>query len=737
MRKIWDFHGGVHPEENKKQTCDKPSVRLGIPPQLVIPLNQHIGAPAKPICTIGQYVKKGECIAEANGFVSAAAHASSSGTVVAIEDRPIPHASGMSALCVVIETDGKDNWCALNPVRHYRELDKNALLDVIRAAGIAGMGGAGFPTAVKANPRADHHIDTLIINGTECEPYITADDVLMREKAEEIVSGIEILSYLLGKPEKVLIGIEDNKPEAIEIMLKACERTPFEVVAFPTKYPSGGEKQLIQILTGKEVPSGKLPADVGIVLQNVGTARAIYRAIEWGEPLISRYTTVVGKTLKEEKNVEALIGTPIEFVLEEHGYENKQSSRLIVGGPMMGYAIDKLEAPVIKTTNCILAPRKKELPAAEQAQPCIRCGMCSEACPASLLPQQLYWFSRAEDFEKLDSHNLFDCIECGACSFVCPSNIPLVQYYRASKGAIRKHEQEKHKAEQSRQRFEFRKIRLERAEQEKEAKRQARKLAAEKAKAEKSKPAAVAEDAATTERKAPSPEKEKAKLERALSSAESRLDRAKLSLENAKADNEDVSRINQLEARVKEAELKVSGAANKVTNFKTPSTVDQDAIKNKMTATPDAKLEKSIASLQKRLDVAKSKRDEAVNHGSPNVEALEMGVTKLETKLSQARNDLAASDSQIAIPVVEKNAAELSAAERAIAKAQQRSKERETMSELEKSQAQIASMKARLDKARARLEKAENEGDENIDAFQNSVNKLEEKLNALEQKMQH
>jgi len=335
---------------------------------------------------------------------------------------------------------------------------------------ISGMGGAGFPTSVKLNPRKDHKIDTLIINGTECEPYITADDMLMREYADEIVSGVEILAHILEQPEHIIIGIEDNKPEAIEAVKAAVEKSEsnIEVAVFPTKYPSGGEKQLIQILTGKEVPSGKLPADIGIVLQNVGTAQAVYRAIQFGEPLIQRVTTVVGEALKTQRNVRVLIGTPIEHVLAEHGFNAKDCARLIIGGPMMGFAIEELEAPVIKATNCLLVPSKSEMPNPDPQQACIRCGMCAEACPASLLPQQLYWYSRSEDFEKLETHNIADCIECGACSFVCPSNIPLVQYYRASKGAIRQHEQEKQKSEHARKRFEFRQARLEQMEAEKD-----------------------------------------------------------------------------------------------------------------------------------------------------------------------------------------------------------------------------------------------------------------------------
>jgi electron transport complex protein RnfC len=479
MRKIWDFHGGVHPPENKHQSVQRPISFAGIPGELVFPLNQHIGAAAEPSVKVGQRVLKGELIAMPMGLISAPVHASTSGTVTAIEPRQVAHPSGLPTRCIVIESDGRDEWIEHTGITDYQREEKATLLQRIRDAGIAGMGGAGFPTSVKlgVNPRSGK-LDTLIINGTECEPYITADDVLMRERAAEIVAGTEIIRYLV-EPGETLIGVEDNKPEAIAALREACGDNDIDVVVFPTKYPSGGEKQLIEILTGKQVPSGRLPADIGVVCQNVGTAAAVYRAVVHGEPLISRITTATGEAVGQPQNFEALLGTPMSFLLEKAGSHAGEEQRLVMGGPMMGFTVPDPDVPVVKTTNCILAPTIAELPPPGQAQPCIRCGLCAEACPASLLPQQLYWFARGNEYDKLERHNLFDCIECGACSYACPSNIPLVQYYRAGKAELLRLKRDQAKAEHSRTRFEARQERLEREVEEKEAQRAARKKAAE------------------------------------------------------------------------------------------------------------------------------------------------------------------------------------------------------------------------------------------------------------------
>ncbi len=735
MRKVWDIHGGVHPPENKQQSTQNPITEIPLPNEVVIPLSQHIGAEAIPTVKVGEQVLKGQKIGEALGLVSAPVHASSSGQVIAIEERPIPHASHLNAPCVVIELDGKDEWIEREENKDYLSIDKCDLVDMIRDAGIAGMGGAGFPTAIKLNPRANQKIDTLILNGTECEPYITADDVLMRERADEIISGALLCAHMLGDPKDILIGIEDNKPEALSSMRQAAEGTRVEVVSFPTKYPSGGEKQLIQILTGKEVPSGSIPASIGIVVQNVGTVAAAYRAICFGEPLISRVTTVVGESLNTQQNIEALIGTPINHILANHGFQQSECARLIIGGPMMGFAMPHADIPVVKTTNCILVPSHQEMPSPIPAQPCIRCGMCSEACPAGLLPQQLFWFSQSEDVDKLKSHNLFDCIECGACSFVCPSNIPLVQYYRASKGMIKQIDQDKLKSDRSRDRFEFRKVRLEKADAEKEAKRLARKKAAEEAKKKLAAQENTKQEPSKNtvkEVKTADPAVTLKKLERAVSSAQSRVERAQAQIEKAKAEGEE-SRIESLEARLKQAELNLNEAKDKLAQNGSPETSQppEKAIKDKLALSPKDKVAKSVDTLKQRIATAQEKLAEAQAAESPTVDALKMGLGKLQTKLSDAEKELAQLESTPQ-PAKENETQESantsSAAATAIAKAQAKAEAMANMSDEEKAAAQIESLKTRLEKAQVRLQKAEAENNEHIDAFRTSVEKLEKKL---------
>ena len=471
--KVWDFPGGLHLPANKQQSTAGPSVRAPLPARLILPLQQHTGAPALPCVAVGEYVRKGQCIALPGSAISTAVHAPTSGTVVAIGEQPYPHPSGLLAEAIVIDADGRDEWVELDPCPDYRQESPAALLERIRLAGIAGLGGAGFPTAAKLAARAAEDLHTLVINGAECEPYISADDMLMRERAVELVEGIEILAHLL-QPPQVLIGIEDDKPLAIEALRQAIGERPFELRVVPTKYPSGGERQLILLLTGREVPSGGLPADIGMVCVNVGTAVAVRDAVLLGRPLISRLTTLTGEALARPMNVEALLGTPIGELLEFAGLDRAKLDRLIMGGPLMGITLGDAQAPLIKTANCLLAASASELPAPPPALPCIRCGDCAQVCPASLLPQQLHFFAKGEDHEQLQAHNLFDCIECGACAYVCPSSIPLVQYYRAAKADIRELQLKQQKAEHSRLRFEQRQERLRHEEARKAEERQAR-----------------------------------------------------------------------------------------------------------------------------------------------------------------------------------------------------------------------------------------------------------------------
>ncbi len=706
MRKIWDFHGGVHPPENKHQSVRTPIRSAGIPPELVFPLNQHIGAPSEPVVAVGDTVLKGQVIARAVGMISVPVHASTSGRVVAIEERQVAHPSGLTTECIVIESDGEDRWIERQGVEDYRSMDRQALLGLIRDAGIAGMGGAGFPTAVKlgVNPRHGK-IETLVINGTECEPYITADDILMRERADEIVAGTEILQLLVA-PGETLLGLEDNKPEGIDAMRAASEGKDMEVVVFPTKYPSGGEKQLIEILTGKQVPSGGLPADIGVVCQNVGTAVAVYRAIVHGEPLISRITTVTGEAVAEPQNFDVLLGTPMSFLLEQAGFEPGKRQRLVMGGPMMGFTVPDADVPIVKTTNCLLAPTEQELPAPPPAQACIRCGLCAEACPATLLPQQLYWFARGKEHEKLETHNLFDCIECGACSYACPSNIPLVQYYRASKAEILQMKRDQAKSEHSRTRFEARQERLQREAEEKEAQRAARKKAAEERARKAAEGGGEEEDpiqAAINRAKA-----KKAAAADATATpdeAATGADPAQLAIERAKA------------ARAKAA--------------------DQS---------PDEKAQANFKRLRERLARSEAKLAESRESGADAqvIEALEGAIEKLRPKLEAAEQALAditgdsgagqtRTDDTAQRPAI----AQLDPAQLAIERAKAARARAADMSPAEKAEANLTRLRERLAKSEAKLAESRENGAEAqvIEALEGAIEKLRPKLEAAEQEV--
>ncbi len=492
-RRLWSFHGGIHPVQHKHVSTHLPIQQPSLPRRIVLPLHQHIGESAESLVRVGERVLKGQMIAHASGYVSAPVHASTSGTVVEIGEAPIPHPSGLSAPCIVIEPDGEERWIEHGPVENYRDLPPSALRNLIREAGIVGLGGAGFPSYIKLNPGHHKTIKTLVLNGVECEPFITCDDMLMRERADAIRGGIEIIRHAL-QAEECLIAIEDNKPEAYEAMRKAVAGMDrVEAVQVPTLYPQGSEKQLVRVLTGKEVPRDGLCLNVGVVCVNVGTAAAVHRAIHLGEPLISRIVTVTGGAIGRPCNLEVLIGTPMNELIAQCDGNINRIDRLIMGGPMMGFALHRTDLPVIKTTNCVLAATAHDLPPVRPVMPCIRCGACADACPVNLLPQQLYWHAKTKNLDKTQEYDLFDCIECGACSYVCPSNIPLVQYFRYAKGDIWTREREKEKAELARRRHDSRQKRLEREKAEREAKRQQKKSALDAAAmAEKGQEAAAA-----------------------------------------------------------------------------------------------------------------------------------------------------------------------------------------------------------------------------------------------------
>ena len=500
MATIWikrSFHGGIHPPEHKHLSSLVGVKTAALPKEVILPLASGNGPALKPQVEVGDKVKTGQLIAScAQGF-AANLHASISGEVTGIEARPLVHPSGLSVPSIVIKSDGQDRHFEHPAYPLWREATDEQLLEVIQQAGLVGLGGAGFPSAIKiqgAYQQAKKQgIKTLIINAAECEPYITADDLLIQTQANELLEGIAILQRLL-RPEAILLGIEDNKPEAIAALETALKEHPLQteldICILPTRYPSGGEKQLIQLLTGQEVPSGKLPIDLGVLCHNVGTLYALHAAITLGQPLIQRLVTVTGQTVSQPGNYWVRLGTPISQLLAEVGTKTT-AKRLIIGGPMMGFTLDSDNYPIIKSVNCLLLPTEKELPLPGVEQPCIRCGQCELACPAQLLPQQLYFYSANQAYEQAADQQLFDCIECGACAWVCPSEIPLVQYYRHAKAELRQMQAEAVKAEQAKQRFEARNARLEKEALEKEAKRKARAeatarmAAAKKAAAEK------------------------------------------------------------------------------------------------------------------------------------------------------------------------------------------------------------------------------------------------------------
>ncbi len=481
MRALYQFHGGIHPPTNKSQSNSTPIVQAALPEKLVIPLHQHVGSSARAIVEVGQQVKKGQMIGRAEGHVSSAVHASTSGTIAAIDMQQVAHPSGIPDLCITLIPDGRDEWAERKTCDDWTALSHTELRHRLREAGVVGLGGAVFPSDMKLYSHK-HKIKTLVINGAECEPYITCDDLLMRERAEEILLGAEMMRALLYA-EEVLIGIEDNKPEAIAAMKDAVasgNHQNMEVIAVPTVYPGGGAKQLIRVLTGIEVAAGVRSTNMGVQCFNVGTAYSAWRAIRHGEPLISRIVTVTGN-VAHPKNYETLIGTPMSELVAQ-SEQLAGTTNYIMGGPMMGVLMPSKDVGIIKATNCIIASSDSLFPAAKPALPCIRCTRCADVCPSELQPQELYWFSKAKNLDKAEDYHLFDCIECGACSYVCPSNIPLVQYYRFAKSEIWARDASKKAADAARERHEYRESRIEREKREKAEKLAAKEKAAMEAK---------------------------------------------------------------------------------------------------------------------------------------------------------------------------------------------------------------------------------------------------------------
>jgi electron transport complex protein RnfC len=464
--KIFKFHGGVHPPENKVQSTQLPIGHLSLPEKVVLPLRQHVGNIPKIKVAVGDKVLKGQLIAEAEGTVSAAIHATTSGTVAAIGDEVIPHPSGLPDKCITILPDGEDAWFPHQPA-DWRNIDRKALVASLRFSGIVGLGGATFPTQVKLRSDGKTGVHTLIINAAECEPYITCDDMLMRERALEIIKGIEIAQHLLGAS-KVIIGIEDNKPEAAAAMQAAISNTAMKIVVVPTLYPSGDARRLVHLVLGVEIPFDKRTTEEGLQVFNVATVYALHRYFNFGEPSLSRIVSLTGN-VQSPQNFEVLFGTPLKHLVKAAGGVKPKTTQFIMGGPMMGFNLPNDEVPITKAANCIIAASTGFLEPSQPVMPCIRCARCADVCPVSLQPQDLYWFAKSDNFEKARDYKLFDCIECGACSYVCPSNIPLVQFYRYAKSEIIAIDKAKEAADIARERNDFRLARIEREKSERAA----------------------------------------------------------------------------------------------------------------------------------------------------------------------------------------------------------------------------------------------------------------------------
>lgn len=538
MMTLFNFPGGIHPPDHKAESNTSPIRDMPLSPRYVVPLSQHLGKPAKPCVSIGERVLGGQMIGTPEPGVSAAIHAPTSGRVCAIEARPVAHPSGLNAPCIVIDSDGEDTFITMSPPDSE---DRVTQLAYLRNMGLAGLGGAVFPTHIKLaklTPGRNEDWPVLILNGAECEPWITCDDRLMREHADAILEGAHLIQQLIGTTQ-ILIAVEDNKPEAIAALhaaANAIHHSDITICPVPTLYPMGGGKQLTYVLTGRTTPSGGLTTDVGVQVFNVGTAYALQRAIRHGEPLTRRIVTVTG-AVKNPGNYATRIGTPISALIAAAGGRTPDACGTLIGGPMMGFDLASDEAPVTKMVNCILVKDSQNFPPPGPVLPCIRCGACARACPVSLQPFEMHWYARARDFGKAQSFKLFDCIECGCCNYVCPSHIPLVSFFRYAKSEIWAREQEKDAADRARVRHDFRSFRLNREKLEKAAKHAA--AAAAKPKTE-----------VTTETPSADPEAERKKAILAAAMARAAEARKEVKPKNIEGLPEDKAReISEIEIR--------------------------------------------------------------------------------------------------------------------------------------------------------------------------------------------
>ena len=461
--KLFPICGGIHPEYRKELTSEKAIEALPMPAELYIPLQQHIGAPAEAMVREGDLVKKGQMIARSQGVVSAPQHAPTSGRIKAVAEVAAPHASGLPQLTIIIEPDGKDEWAELPaPIADPFTASREEISERVATSGIVGLGGATFPSSVKLNLGIQHKLEILLINGAECEPYLTCDDRVMREYTAEVIDGARIMAHALGAP-RVVIGIEDNKPQAIEAMRKvAATLTNVEVAAVPVQYPMGAERQLTEAITGRETPVRKLTAEIGVVVHNAATARAVHHAVRFGRPLISRVVTVSGKAVRQPKNVEAPVGAMVSDLISFCGGLATTPWRLVNGGPMMGSPLLSLEVPVVKGMSGILALTAEETND-QPASPCIRCGACVSICPCGLVPVEMAAFIRKDHLDDAAKLGVQDCFSCGSCSWVCPSHIPLVQYFNYAKGMLGAQAREASKNERVKNLAEAHTIRVEKA----------------------------------------------------------------------------------------------------------------------------------------------------------------------------------------------------------------------------------------------------------------------------------
>lgn len=630
-RGLYHFHGGIFPRYNKSISKRHPVHEQFIPKQLILPLQQHIGVETESLVKVGEKVQKNQLIADTQKGLSAPVHAPTSGTVIAIEKRTLPHASGLSGTCIVIKTDQQnttiENSLAVNG---ETPTSPEALKNVIHRAGIVGMGGAGFPTFAKL-PKAKGKIHTLLVNGAECEPFITCDDLLMQQKPEEIIQGALIVAEALGC-QRILCGIEDNKPDAIRAMQSAAQNTIFEIHSVPTVYPMGGQKQLTQELVQIEVPAHQHSVDIGLLMMNVATFTAIYQAVKFGNPLTSRLLTVSGLGLKNPFNIDALLGTSFEELAQLAEPQQPLDYPLIQGGPMMGVEMPNNQVPVIKTTNCVLANPPSP---AQEPMPCIRCGECMDACPINLLPQQMYWHTRSHEFEKVDKLKVFDCIECGCCSFVCPSHIPLVQYYRFAKSEIKLAKREEEAIELAKERHEAKLAREERIKAEREARLKAKKEEVKKKAAEQadSKPenqpeteqasvkkssagAAAAARAAAARKKAQSGS-EQTPAEKPISAREKAIAAAQKRAEKAKQTNSEAEPTNNTDSPKKDARQAAVEAARKRAAAKK---AEQHKSEKSPSSEADKDLKKAVMQAARKSTESENKTDNTESVEKPLAE---------------------------------------------------------------------------------------------------------------------